>query len=375
MRNGGQAGAVIATTCGRALYVSAKGVLYISRGYKVYRSGDWGKTWQVDSVLSVEGWKSSLARFQLSARLLRQYVAALVVLSDGTRVGIARDGIYRAAPGDSVMTCTFRPPTGWRPLNLTVDNGDRVIFGEYGANPQRREIFIYASDDLARSFHPAFKFKAGDIRHVHNVIFDPFWDQFWVMVGDVGHEPGVGVLSKDLSTVTWIDRGHQRVRAVGALVERDCLIYGTDSEVQENYIIRLEKRSGKLSPLRGTEGSSLYATRFGGVGIISTCVEPSRVNKSKVATAYLAIEDCQWNPLISFRKDFWPAGLFQFGTIVLPYSHYDGSLGMLSGQALSGADNKVFVIDVTGLDRASCDAVTRRPGTVRRGASRGSTAS
>jgi hypothetical protein len=148
----------MATTCGRALYVSAKGVLYISRGYKIYRSGDWGKTWKVDSVLSVDGWKSSLARFQLSARLLRQYVAALVVLSDGTRVAIARDGIYRAAPGDSVMTCTFRLPAGWRPLNLTVDDGDRVIFGEYGPNPQRREIFIYASDDLAQSFHPAFKF-------------------------------------------------------------------------------------------------------------------------------------------------------------------------------------------------------------------------
>ncbi len=358
MRNPFQAGAVVATSCGRALYVSAEGFLYISRKYTVFRSCDRGKTWQVDSVLPVESWKSSLARFHLSARLLREYVAALIVLSEGTRVAIARDGIYRAAPGVTVMTRTFKFPAGWRPLNLAVDDGDRVLFGEYGANPQRREIFIYASDDLARSFHPAFKFAAGDVRHVHNIIFDPFGDQFWILVGDVGREPGVGVLSKDLLTVSWVDRGHQKVRAVGALVEKDCLIYGTDSEVQENYIVRLEKSSGKLLPLRGTEGSSLYAAKFGGVGVISTCVEPSRVNKSKTATAYLAVAERQWNPLVSFQKDFWPA-LFQFGTIVLPFSHYDGPLGMLSGQALTGADNKVFVLDFATFPRAFSDAPSR----------------
>jgi hypothetical protein len=286
-------------------------------------------------------------------------VAALVVLSDGTRVAIARDGIYRAGAETSVMTCTFRFPAGWRPLNLAVDDRDRVIFGEYGANPQRREIFVYASDDLAQSFHPAFRFRAGDIRHVHKIVFDPYMDQFWVMAGDVGHEPGIGVLSKDLSTVAWVDRGHQRVRAVGVLVEKDCLIYGTDSEVQENYIVRLEKSSGKLSDLQGTEGSSLYATRFGRAKIISTCVEPSRVNKSRVATAYLAGDDGQWNPLVSFQKDSWPAGLFQFGTIVLPYSSYDRPLGMLSGQALTGADNKVWVLDVATFPRASSDDSSR----------------
>ena len=77
------------------------------------------------------------------------------------------------------------------------------------------------------------------------------------------------------------------------------------------------------------------------------------MNRSRTASAYLADDDGQWNRLATFRKDFWHAGLFQFGTIVLPYSCYDGPLGMFSGQALANADNTVFVLDLKGFGRSS----------------------
>ena len=163
----------VATTSGRALFAAGNGDLYIGRGCRIFRSRDRGRTWDLDCYVPSFGWKHYCSHVRLMARLLRWYIAALQVLPDGSRVAVARDGIYHAAAGEREMTRTFKIARGSRPPNIAVD-GSRVIFGEYGGGLEESEVLIYVSEDGGRTFHEGFRFPRGDIRHVHNVMVDPF---------------------------------------------------------------------------------------------------------------------------------------------------------------------------------------------------------
>ncbi len=94
-------------TLGRVLFISDTNGLYISRGYSVYRSDDGGLTWILDCRVPSKGWKPLVSKVALGARLLRFNIQALQVLPDGSRVAVARDGIYRAEPGNVEMSRTF----------------------------------------------------------------------------------------------------------------------------------------------------------------------------------------------------------------------------------------------------------------------------
>ena len=332
---------------GRALFIGETGSLYVSRGYLIHRSDDGGQTWILDCRVPSDGWRPQVARLTLGARLLRFNIQALQVLADGSRVAVARDGIYRAEPGEVAMRRTWAVSRGSRPINLSAD-GNRVLFGEYGgAEMDLVQVRVYRSDDSGKHFEPAYEFPKGDIHHIHNIVVDRYADHYWVLAGDHGRTPGIGVLSKDCRHLDWVERGSQMVRAVSVLVRPDCLIYGSDSELEANHIVRLNKRTGRCERLVPLDGSSLYAADFGEMVIISTCVEPSRVNKGSHSSLYGSVDGESWSRMLSRRKDCWKAVLFQFGLIVLPYvQSRQPTCGMFSGQALVKHHDRVSIFRV-----------------------------
>lgn len=328
-------------TRGRALFIDGRGSLYVARKYRIFRSDDGGRSWALDCHVPPSGWKPVAAEFALAARLLRFNIQAFQVLADGTRVAVARDGIYRAGPGESRMTRTWAVTRGSRPITLSAE-GSRVLFGEYGgAEMDRVGVRVYLSEDGGRRFEPLFEFPAGDIHHVHNVVVDPYADHYWVLAGDHGRTPGIAALSKDGHHLDWVDRGHQMVRAVSALPRPDCLLYGSDSELEPNHLIRLDKKTGRWERLLPVEGSSLYAADVAGMAVISTSVEASAVNTSRQCSLYGSRDDTTWSRLVSFEKDAW-SPLLQFGLIVLPTVQSPATTRwMFSGQALAGQHDRV----------------------------------
>lgn len=328
---------------GRALYIGQQGQLYVSRRYTVQRSDDGGCTWHLDCSVPAAGWKPLVARSRLAARLLRHYVAAFQVLADGSRIAVVRDGIYRASPGETTMTCAFRFTRGSRPLNLAAD-GNRVLFGEYG-NLDDCEVRIYASEDFGQTFHAAFQFSKGDIRHIHNILVDPYKDHYWILAGDFEQQPGIAALSKDFRNLDWLNRGGQNCRAVSAINLPDRFIYGTDSDRERNFIVTMEKQSGRVERLLEVEGSSLYTSSFGPVHAISTCVEPNPACPSRECSVYLSTDGVAWKRTLVHRKDCFDPTYFQFGTIVLPYSRCAEPRGMFSGQAIHKADDTAFLLN------------------------------
>jgi hypothetical protein len=329
-------------SCGRALYISEAGSLYVSTGYSIYRSDDNGRSWLLDCCVPSKGWKPLGARFSLGSRLLRFNIQALQVLPDGSRVAIARDGIYRAERGAVEMRRTWGVTRGSRPINLSVD-GNRVLFGEYGgAEMDLAQVRIYCSEDCGKNFEPVYEFPLGDVHHIHNVVVDRYANHYWVLAGDHGRTSGIGILSKDYRHLDWVARGSQMVRAVSILVRPDCLIYGSDSELEQNYVVKLDKRTGRCDRVLSIDGSSLYAADFGKMGLISTCVEPSQINTGRHSSLYSSEDGANWTRQLSLRKDCWHDALFQFGLIVLPYvQSQNPEYGMFSGQALSHNHDKI----------------------------------
>jgi hypothetical protein len=278
------------------------------------------------------------------ARLLRYNIQAFRALGDGSRLAVARDGIYRAAAGETTMKKVFTYARGSRPLNFCCD-GPRVIFGEYGDGFEESEVFLYVSEDFGQTWEVGYRFVSGDIRHVHNVLFDAFDNRYWVLVGDFDRQPGIGTMSRDMKKIEWLTRGSQESRAVGAIVTADCLYYGTDSDRERNYLVRLEKSSGKSAKLLEVEGSSLYAASFGPVHAISTCVEPNPACSSRECSLYISRDGDRWERTLPHRKDIFNPVLFQFGCLVLPYSQCDRARGMFSGQAVAGAHDLTTLLD------------------------------
>jgi hypothetical protein len=224
-------------------------------------------------------------------------------------------------------------------------DGSRAFFGEYGDGMEKSEVCLYVSEDRGQTWEPGFHFPKGSIRHIHNLLIDPYEDCYWVLVGDYDDQPGIGRLSRDLKNLDWLIRGTQEARAVSALITADSLSYGTDSDFERNFIVRLDKRSGKLERLCEIEGSSLYAVEFGPVKAISTCVERNPACPSRDCTLYVSPDGDSWSRVLSHRKDFFNPKIFQFGCLVLPYSHCPLPRGMYSGQAVEEAHNRVTMLD------------------------------
>lgn len=336
----------VGETPGRALFIHRSGQLYLSRGYRIYCSADGGASWELDAWVPTSARNRLMLRAPLAARLLRLNLQALQVLPDGSRVAVARDGLYRAGPGEARMTRTWAVPRGSRPITLSLD-GDRLLFGEYGgAEMDQVGVRIYASEDGGQRFEPLFEFPQGDVHHIHQVLVDPYADHYWVLAGDHGRTPGIAALSRDGRNLTWVDRGHQMVRAVSALPRPDALIYGSDSELEANFIIRLDRRTGRWERLRPVEGSSLYAADLAGTALISTTVESSPVNTARRSVLYASRDDAAWEPVLSLEKDRWHP-YFQFGLIVLPTVQERATTRwMFSGQALDRWHDRVALCDL-----------------------------
>lgn len=337
---------VLHTVAGRAVYVHHDGTLFIGRGYNVHRSDDDGATWTEVAGMPCSFLRRVAEVSRPACRLLRHEVRALAVLSDGACVAANRKGVFHCEPGDRVMR-----PSRWEkdgtaampPMRIGTGPGDRVLWGEYLGNPQRRAVRLYVSDDGGQSFDVAHVFAAGTIRHVHNVVYDEQMEHYWVLVGDHRDEPGIGRLSADLKEFDWLVKGSQQYRAVNVLDLGDRLVYGTDTELEPNAVMSLDKRTGQAERLMPLEGSCLHACRFGKLYALSTSVEPSPVNTSRTAALWLSRDGSRWQKAFEAPKDRWNEKYFQYGSLVLPGGASDRDVILFAGQALRSIDGQVIV--------------------------------
>ena len=337
--------AAASTMEGRILHVDPSGQLYAGRASDVLVSSDDGATWSELIRLPNSRLRSMAEPWRLARRLLRYEARALAKLSGSRYVISNREGVFFGAATDDEARRSKIHPSGLvprLPMRLCPGPDDTVLFGEYFGNVERREVLVYVSDDAGEHFEVAHVFPCGEVRHVHNVIWDEAEGHYWVMAGDYGEEPGIGRLSRDLRNFEWAVRGRQNCRVVACIDLGDYFLYGTDTEVATNYIVRFEKATGKIEPLLEIEGSCLHACRFGSVFAFSTTVEPSPVNASQHAALWLSRDGDSWTRVYQAEKDPWSPRYFQYGSLVLPSGVSEREVVVFSGQAVAGIDGKVM---------------------------------
>lgn len=326
---------------GRAVLADPDGTLYIGRNFRVLASRDEGATWNPLFALPRSPMRRAAELSRLACRLLRHEIRALARLPKGTFVAASRTGVFYGREGQAVLSPSlvadaarpYRPP-----MRLTVGTGGVVLWGEYTSRRDGQPIRLFASRDGGRVFEVVHTLAGKSVLHIHNIQYDAARDHYWVFAGDHGAEPGIGMLSSDLGSFEWFLRGEQRYRAVTAFDFGDRLIYATDTELETNALISLDKASGRSERLREFDGSCIYACRFGDLCAISTTVEPSPVNKSRWASLWLSADGEQWTRAFRARKDLWSANYFQFGSLVLPAGETPRPTPIFSGQALRGLD-------------------------------------
>jgi hypothetical protein len=219
-----------------------------------------------------------------------------------------------------------------------------VYWGEYFDNAAREEVYIYAYVDQGQSWSIAHTFPKGAIRHVHNIVHDPWGDCLWILTGDYGDECRILRATCDLSRIEVVLQGKQQARAVAAIPTEDGLYFSSDTPLESNYIYRLD-RKGALSQLVPISSSSIYGCRVGSHVFFSTMVEPSEVNRDRNVRIYGAdvSKSEPWQPLLAWQKDIWPMGLFQYGNAFLPGGNNETPYLALTAIAVENDDQTTLV--------------------------------
>ena len=163
-----------------------------------------------------------------------------------------------------------------------------------------------------------------------------------MLTGDYGEECRILRVSPDWTDVETVLASDQQARAATGLPAPEGLYFATDTPLSQNYIYRLE-RSGRVDRLRAIAGSSLQSCEVGSHMFFSTAVEPSKVNRSPFATLVGGRNGQDWAEVARWRKDLFPAGLFQFGNILLPTGTNDSDLLAATGLAVNRHDMAMHV--------------------------------
>jgi hypothetical protein len=299
--------------------------LYASRDYELLRTrisagqapSDDRQHWEPLASFDPTSWRRWTSRANLTSRLVRDGFHALTVLPSQAMVAAVPGAIVTLRPNETKFQRTHKITRGTRPLHITAIPGGAVFWGEYFDNAERHEVHIYASVDEGAAWTVAYTFPKGAIRHVHNVVHDPWGNCLWLLTGDYGDECRIIRASYDFRQVDVVLQGNQQARAAACVPTEDGLYFSSDTPLEANGIYHLN-REGKLSQLAALSSSSIYGCRVGREIFFSTMVEPSPQNPDRFVRIYGGRDGCDWRPLLAWQKDRWPMRFFQYGNAFLP---------------------------------------------------------
>jgi hypothetical protein len=302
--------------------------LYASRDYDLLRTGispsrdqseipSDAQPWVAVASFHPPYWRRWTARTNLSSRLVRDGFHALAVLPSQGMVAAVPGAIITLRPNEKQFQVTHKITRGTRPLHITAVPGGNVFWGEYFDNASRDEVHIYASTDRGVTWSVAYTFPKRAIRHVHNIVHDPWGNCLWLLTGDYGDECRIIRASYDFRQVDVVLQGNQQARAVACVPAESGLYFSSDTPMEANAIYHLD-RQGKLSQLAPLSSSSIYGCRVGRDVFFSTMVEPSTENPDRFVRIYGGRDGRDWHPLLAWQKDRWPMRFFQYGNAFLP---------------------------------------------------------
>lgn len=323
---------------GKIISIDNSSQLIISRGY-------WIKDKQ--NKYKVIDKYALPSRFALTRRLLRAEITSFYHLANGNKIAVAKKGFFLCNKGSNTFKKCFAMPRGSKPLNICFAPSGNIYFGEYFQNMDKQTVNIYCSKDNAQSWNIAYTFEAGNINHIHGLFFDKYTNSIWVATGDRENECIIGYTEDEFKSFVEVFRGGQEYRTCQLFFYNDFIVFGTDTQYEQNVIKKFDRKTLEITELQKVQGSVIKGGQVGDVAFISTTVEPSKVNTDKYVHLWVTKDGSHWEERYKAKKDWWPS-IFQFGTFEFPQYYGIEKLERLyfSGRALKGLDGKSTYISL-----------------------------
>lgn len=315
-------------------------VLYASRGYELLRARIGPESeirWEQVACAAAPWWRAVTSSSRWTARLCRDGFHALAILKSGELIAAVPKALVTLPPQEKEFRVTHRITRGTRPLHIAATPEGHVFWGEYFDNPHRSEVHIYASADRGAHWDVAYTFPRGAIRHIHNIVYDPWENCLWVLTGDDSAECRIVRASSDFSDVQVLLSGKQQTRCAALVPTRDAIYFSTDTPQENNGVYRLDRR-GNVQRLGQLSSSSISGCRVGANVFFSTMIEPSSANFERNVRIYGSGDGRRFTSFAHWPKDSWPMKLFQYGNAFFPDGNNTTDVLAATTIAVKGAD-------------------------------------
>lgn len=280
--------------------------------------------------LEIPFFKRIFIKMRLFVRLLRLEPRVIERLTENEFVFCTLHKMWVLNIVDKKIKLLTENRIGWSdPLNI-CKVGDYIYWGEYGCNQEKDVVNIYRLNSK-KEISIVYTFPKNTIRHIHNIIWSPSEQNFYILTGDTEDCAGIYKSDKDWKTVEPILIGNQQYRAVVGFPFKKGIIYVTDSVETPNYIYVYQDNS--LKSLAPFPGSCIYGIETKSYYVFASAVEPPERGGNLSMFTYklgggiqdwyshlikVKKETLEVEEILKVKKDFLPMKLFQYGTIMFP---------------------------------------------------------
>lgn len=278
------------------------GVLYSSKGYNLYTSDNFGETYKLLCRIPVPFLQAAQTLNRFSNRLFRAGLHSLVAVDTNKFLAVVKRALYIIDSSTSSAVLVHTISRGSRPLNLCHTPENITYYGEYFSNDHREEVNIYCSHNTL-DWTVVYTFPAKTIRHVHGIYYDHYRSGIWVLTGDSDSESGLWFTQDHFKTLTPVSIGSQRSRAVTIIPTKDGLIVPMDSPLTTNHINYFCLKNLTFTSLTTLPGSCFQSCSTDQTMLISTVVEPSKVNTEQRASIFASLNGKNWKCIASFERE------------------------------------------------------------------------
>lgn len=344
-------------------------MLYCAKYNQIVATNDFGETFVALGELKISNRFKPLADFSaIARRVLRMSVYRLRVADNGNIVCVFKGGIYLLRNGEKEGHCVFPILKGSRPVSLAAKPGGIIVWGEYHSNRERGEVAIFGSRDCGESWQPIYRFPPASIRHVHGITYDEYDDCFWICTGDHDGEEQLLRADANFENVEIILRHGQENRFYSMVATPDYVVAANDSPNADNYVRRLDKKSGVVTDIARIDNSSFYSCILGNLYFCSTNAErPEKdspktfkeVNDFSASHVWMIdIGSSQAKSVLRFPVDIWyrlstlptvPDSLFQYSRIFFPDGKNNSDKLVCYATGTRNTDDCMLVYDVKDL--------------------------
>ena len=338
------------------------GLILISRGHKIFSYNPKTLKTSFLNKLPTPFYLKIISYSKLLSRMFRYGVNLGLQKDESSVLLIFNKKIYNLDLDDNRIYESFNLKRGSRPLNITnitnIDGfDDQVCFGEYFMNFKKKDVHIYTLDRNS-NWKVSFTFPEGEIEHIHNIVPDKNRNLIWILTGDFDNSSAIWIAENNFNNVYPVLRGEQDYRACVAFPTNEGLLYGTDTQFQQNSIRLLYKeKEWKTRKILDINGPVIYGSKFKDDFYFSTSVEGESSEKGKyiqyfdrtigkgVITNYSHIVKGNlkngFKVVYKNKKDIYPFILFQFGTLVFPTGENKSDSVFFNVNALKKHDQSI----------------------------------